>query len=223
MTGWSGELVSTLFIRCALMADRKTLFVEGSCSLLTPVRERYRIADRLLDSPTFRQWWSLVGLAGLRSPGLMLRAPSSVSERVLSALTDRRKQRRQAREIRHRTFNYGASFSIRDAASDRSYHRYFQQLDRELYAKTVEHRVLDALAEFLDDHNIDSNELVQRQSTIYNTGLYVGGNVSLRGSALGVGGSFARVFQRGSSGDAPTAPASVGPQAPPVRRTPNRR
>ncbi|MET9732026.1 zinc ribbon domain-containing protein [Streptomyces sp. NPDC006458] len=224
VTGWSGELVSTLFVRCALLSDRRMLFVEGSSALLAPVREQYRIADQLLDSPTFRQWWGLVGRAGMRSFFLLLGAPFSVVAGLFSPFFEYRKQRRQAREIRHRSFNYGASFSIRDAASDQRYYRYFQQLDGELYAKTVEHRVLDALVEFLELHDIDSSELVQRQTTIYNNGLYAGGNVTLNSSAVGTGGSIARVFQRGQSGGADargTAPAPAA--ASPARTAPRGR
>ncbi|MET9380630.1 zinc ribbon domain-containing protein [Streptomyces sp. NPDC002928] len=221
VTGWSGELAATLFLRCALLSDHKMLFIEGSSSLLAPVRERYRIADQLLGSPTFRQWWNLVGAAALRAPGLLVRSPSSVIAGLFAPLTEHRKQRRQAREIRHRTFNYGASFSIRDAASDHLYYRYFQELDRELYAKTVEHRVLDALVEFIEDHNIDSSDLVQRQTTIYNNGLYAGGNMTLNDSAVGTGGSIAGIFRRGQTAGTPVTPGRTGPPAatPPAAKT----
>ncbi|MFJ8633411.1 hypothetical protein [Streptomyces sp. NPDC093568] len=217
VTGWSGELAITFFVRCALLSDRKMLFIEGSSSLLAPVRERYRIADQLLDSPTFRQWWALVAQAGLRAPVLLVGSPFSVIAGLFSPFFQNGKQRRQAQEIRHRTFDYGASFSIRDSASDQLYYRYFQQLDRELYAKTVEHRVLDALVEFLEDHDIDTGELIQRQTTIFNTGLYAGGDVNLSGSAVGIGGSVAGVFRRGQATggagqQAPSAP-SAAPQA----------
>ncbi|WP_369168609.1 hypothetical protein AB5J49_12170 [Streptomyces sp. R28] len=220
VTGWSGELAITFFLRCALLSDRKMLFIEGSSSLLAPVREPYRIADQLLGSPTLRQWWTLVSRAGLRTPGLLIGAPFSVTAGLFSPMIQRRKERRQAQAIRHRTFDYGASFSIRDTASDQLYYRYFQQLDRELYAKTVEHRVLDALVEFLEDHNIDTNELIQRQTTINNTGLYAGGNVTLNGSAVGVGGSIAGVFRRGQAAGTPGQPAPAAPPAatPPANR-----
>ncbi|MFF4115354.1 hypothetical protein ACFY0P_18020 [Streptomyces sp. NPDC001714] len=213
VTGWSGELAATLFVRCALLTDRTMLFVEGSSSLLTPVQERYRIADRLLGAPTFRQWWALVTAAGVRAPRLLVGAPFSVVAGLFSPVIEARKQRRQAREIRHRSFNYGASFSIRDAAGDQRYHRYFQELDRELYAKTVEHRVLDALVEFMEDHNIDTGELVQRQTTINNTGLYVGGNATLNGSAVGVGGGLAALFRRGETAGSAAPPAAAAPAA----------
>lgn len=90
--------------------------------------------------------------------------------------------------IRSRSFNYGAAFSLREAASDRLYYRYFQMLDRELYAKTIEHRVLDALVEFMEDHNIDSSDLIQRQTTIYNSGMFAGRDISVSRSSIRAGG-----------------------------------
>ncbi|MEW2622847.1 hypothetical protein [Streptomyces sp. NPDC048106] len=215
VTGWSGELATTLFLRCALLSDRKMLFIEGSSSLLAPVRERYRIADRLLGSPTLGQLRDLVVTAGVRAPGLLINSPVSVLAALSGPLAEHRKQARQAREIRNRSFNYGASFSLRDAASDQLFYRYFQELDRELYSKTVEHRVLDALVEFMEDHNIDTSDLVQRQTTINNTGLYAGGNVTVSNSAVGIGRGVAAMFRRGPA--APGGPAGNGPAgAPPA-------
>lgn len=220
VTGWSGELAATLFLRCALLSDHKMLFIEGSSSLLAPVREHYRIADRLLGSPTLRQWWTLVSAAALLAPVRLLKAPFSVTAGIFGPYLQFRKQRRQAREIRHRSFNYGASFSMRDAASDRLYYRYFQQLDRELYAKTVEHRVLDALVEFMEHHNIDSSDLIQRQTTINNMGLYANGNVTFKDSAVGIGGSIAQLFRRGGQpAGAPVTPGGPPAPTPPPART----
>ncbi|WP_018545677.1 hypothetical protein [Streptomyces sp. LaPpAH-108] len=214
VTGWSGELAATLFLRCALLSDGRMLFLEASNSLLTPVRERYRAADRMLDAPTARQWWALVGTAARRTLPTLVGAPFSVLAGLTAPLSEQSKQRRQAREIRHRTFNYGASFSIRDAAGDQVYYRYFQQMDRELYAKTVEHRVLDALVAFLEDHHIDTGELVQRQTAIYNTGLYAAGNLTVKDSAVGIGGSIAAALRRGQS---PAASSPLTPLSPPAQ------
>ncbi|MEU9957081.1 hypothetical protein [Streptomyces sp. NPDC050982] len=187
VTGWSGELVNTLFLRCALLPDRKMVFIEGSNCLLAPVREQYRAVDSLLDAPTFQQWRKLVGQAGLRTPILLIRAPFSVIGDLFAPLFERREQRRQERWIRLRSFNYGAVFSLREAASDQLYYRYFQMADRELYAKTIEHRVLDALVEFMEDHNIDSSDLIQRQTTIYNSGLFAGRDISVNRSNVRAG------------------------------------
>ncbi|MDF3143383.1 MULTISPECIES: hypothetical protein [unclassified Streptomyces] len=188
VTGWSGELVITLFLRCALLSGRDIAFIEGSNCLLAPVREKYRTVDRLLDSPTFRQWCRLVGEAGARTPILLVRAPFALLRDLFAPLERHRAQRRQERSIRMRTFDYGSKFSLREQASDRFFHRYFQSLDRELYAKTIEHRVLDALVQFLEDHNIDSSDLIQRQTTIYNSGLFAGRDISIKRSSVRAGG-----------------------------------
>ncbi|MFF0001384.1 hypothetical protein [Streptomyces avermitilis] len=188
VTGWSGELVSTLFLRCALMSGRDTAFIEGSNCLLAPVREKYRTVDRLLDSPTFGQWCQLVAEAGVRTPILLVRAPFAILGDLFAPFARRREQRRQERWIRLRSFDYGAEFSLREEASDWLFYRYFQALDRELYAKTIEHRVLDALVQFLEDHNIDSSDLIQRQTSIYNSGLFAGRDISIKGSSVRAGG-----------------------------------
>ncbi|MBB5930746.1 hypothetical protein [Streptomyces echinatus] len=188
VAGWSGELVSTLFLRCALLSDGDTAFIEGSNCLLAPVRRKYQTVDRLLDSPTFRQWCRIVGEAGIRTPILLVNAPFAVLAELFAPLIRRHQQARQERWIRLRSFDYGAEFSLREEASDWLYYRYFQSLDRELYAKTIEHRVLDALVQFLEDHDIDSSDLIQRQTTIYNSGLFAGRNISIKGSSVRAGG-----------------------------------
>ncbi|MGW1953293.1 hypothetical protein ACWCPI_11050 [Streptomyces sp. NPDC001920] len=188
VTGWSGEVVSTLFLRCALLSGGDTAFIEGTSCLLAPVREKYRAVDRLLDAPTFRQWCRLAADAGVRTPFLLVRAPFVIVKDLFEPLAGHRDQRRQEREIRLRTFDYGARFSLREEASDWLFYRYFQELDKELYSKTIEHRVLDALVQFLEDHDIDSSDLIQRQTTIYNSGLMAGRDISIKGSSVRAGG-----------------------------------
>ncbi len=187
VTGWGGELVSTLFLRCALQPHNEIAFIEGNSCLLTPVNEKYRAVDLRLNSPTLRQWFSLMGLAALRAPLQLLIAPLSLLGDFAAQFSQQSEQRRQARRIRLNSFNYGAEFSVREAASSQLYYRYFQMLDREAYAKTVEHRVLDALVQFLEGHNIDSSELIQRQTTIYNSGLFAGRDISVTRSSVKVG------------------------------------
>ncbi|MGN5391990.1 hypothetical protein [Streptomyces sp. JL7001] len=187
VTGWGGELVSTLFLRCALLPHNEIAFIEGNSCLLPPVSEKYRAVDLRLNSPTLRQWFSLLGMAALHTPIRLVLAPLSLLGDLFAPLSEWSEQRRQARRIRLRSFNYGAEFSLREAASGQLYYRYFQTLDRELYAKTVEHRVLDALVQFLEDHNIDSSELIQRQTTIYNSGLFAGRDITVTRSSVQTG------------------------------------
>jgi hypothetical protein len=188
VTGWAGELVMTMFLRFTLLPRRDLLFIEASYSLLAPVRERYRAVDRLLSEPTGGQ---VVDLA-LVSAGRTLSAWLGSVPRMLSlAMAPMNRAGRERRDDRaalnDRTFNYGAGISVREAASDHLYYRYFQQLDNEMYAKLVERRVMDALVEFLESHNIDASDLLQRQTTILNHGVYVTGHGSLKADSVAAG------------------------------------
>jgi hypothetical protein len=204
--GWSGELVVTTFLRFALLPQQDLLFVEANHSLLPPVRQRYQAMDRLLGKPTARQVFRLAG----ESLGRVVPAAFGALSRVITApqaaLRRSAKLRRQAREIsQDRTFNYGATTSLREEAADRRYHRYFQQLDKEMYTKLVERRVMDALTEFMKAHNIDTSDLAQQQTVIMNHGIYVTGQGRVDANSLAAGpNAIARTFNRAAQGMAPT-------------------
>lgn len=157
VSGWEGELVATQFLRFYLSPHRDMLFVENSVSVLAGVHASYRSVDTLLDHPTFLQSAEII-LSAL--PRTILMLPGSykaVSGAIMHAFAF--KTWRQLWAIRVQTFNYGASMSLRQAASDRRYHRYFQKVDVEMYNKMVASRVLNSLIEFLDQHNIDTSKL----------------------------------------------------------------
>jgi len=205
--GWSGELVVTMFLRFALLPQKDLLFVEANYSLLPPVRQRYKAVDRLLGRPTA---WQLSRFAGESLAGLVPAVLGGVGRIVagpLSALARSAKLRHEVREIKEdRTFNYGAAMSLREEASDTRYHRYFQQLDREMYAKLAERRVMDALAEFMAEHNIDTGELSERQTVIMNHGVYVTGQGRLDAQSVAAGpNAIARTFTRAAQGMTPTS------------------
>jgi hypothetical protein len=68
---------------------------------------------------------------------------------------------------------------------------------------------MDALVEFLQDHHVDVSELVERQTTILNSGIYISGQaqVSTESMAAGrgaraVAGQAASRLGRGGSGGA---------------------
>jgi hypothetical protein len=95
-----------------------------------------------------------------------------------------RARRRAVR--RNPGFNYGAERSLREHASDWRYRVYFQRLDEEMHLKTVEQRLLDTLIDFLDEHQIDTSALKERETTILNNGVMVSGG-TLRADTLAVG------------------------------------
>ena len=93
------------------------------------------------------------------------------------------------REIKHNPlYDYGIAQSIRQMVSSPRFAHYFQRLDQEMYVKIIEREMLDTIIEFLDDHNIDTSDIKERQTTILNQGVIVqGGDVQAESLAVGAG------------------------------------
>jgi hypothetical protein len=161
VSGWEGELVATSFLRFYLSGQRDMLFVENRLSLLAGVRPAYHSVDTLLDHPTLRQIFQILASSLLATPFLLIRSVLAISGAVRSAL--RRgfgtEERKQLRAIREQAFNYGAPVSLREAASDNQYYRYFQKIDVSMYNQMISRRITDSLIEFLDDHDVDTKLL----------------------------------------------------------------
>jgi hypothetical protein len=186
LSGWRGQLVLSTFLR--FVVTPQELFVEVSHSLLTPVRDEFQEVDRLLPQPTLRQAARIGGRSLLRLPGRLLRAPGAVGSLLLGPISTARRTARQRREILGALrFDYGAPMSPRETASDPQYQRYFQALDKDLYLKVLEKRLLQTLVAFYDLKGIDTAELIERQSTIQNHGVYVAGGGSLIAGSVAAG------------------------------------
>ncbi|MEV4062428.1 hypothetical protein [Nonomuraea dietziae] len=192
LLGWDGELALTIFLRFVIV--KRNLFIEASHSILTPLRDSFRKHDQI---KRVEGLWGYVGLA-IRSIRLVSRPLSGFAH-----LGERRGDRRALTESTGRftgsDFDYGVFFSAREWASDERYQRYFQKLDSEMYTKVVEQRIFDALVQFLDKHDIDTGELVQRQTTILNNGVMVTGNGSINAENV-AGGAGAQAGHGGQKG-----------------------
>ncbi|MEU8321173.1 hypothetical protein AB0C33_22715 [Nonomuraea sp. NPDC048881] len=192
LLGWDGELALTIFLRFVIV--KRNLFIEASHSILTPLRDSFRRHDQV---KRVEGWQGYLSLA-LRSIRLFSRPLSGFSH-----LGERRDDRRALVGVADRftgsDFDYGASFSAREWASDERYQRYFQKLDSEMYTKVVEQRIFDALVQFLDERHIDTGELVQRQTTILNNGVMVTGNGSINAENV-AGGAGAHAGHGGQKG-----------------------
>jgi hypothetical protein len=202
VSGWDGEVVLTTTLRLAFSPARDLLFVEGGTSLLPPVHHAYHRVDYLLDQPTARQLFSLIGTSLTHTPGALVGAVSAVVSGLVALLTGDRKDRAQRREIAQHSFNYGAVLSLRESAGDPKFHRYFQNMDTQMFSKTVQRRIMDRLADFLEAHQVDVSDLRESQNVIYNGGIFTSGNakVSFTDSAVsaGAGGRLRAAFGGGS-------------------------
>lgn len=188
LVGWDGELALTIFLRFVMV--KHNLFIEASHSILTPLKDHFRGHDQHRRIAA----WGYVGLA-LRSIRLFCR-PMSAFPHLAERLSDRRVLSGETGAFTDSYFDHGAFFSVRDWASDERYQRYFQKLDSEMYTKVVEQRIFDALVQFLDDRQIDTGELIQRQTTILNNGVMVTGNGSVSAENIATG-SGAHAGQKG--------------------------
>ena len=185
-SGWRGQLVVSTFLRFVVTGNE--LFMEVSHSLLTPVRDEFQEVDRLLPQPTLRQAARIGWRSLFRLPMLVLRAPFAVTKFLISPMSTARRIARQRREIMSGLrFDYGAPVSPRETASDPRYQRYFQKLDQELYTKVLVKRLLHTLVEFFEAKGLDTSELVDRQTTIENHGVYVAGSGTLVADSVAAG------------------------------------
>ncbi|MGC5011989.1 hypothetical protein ACLQ2R_14600 [Streptosporangium sp. DT93] len=193
LLGWDGELALTIFLRFVMV--KQNLFIEASHSILTPLRTPFHKYDTTSQVSTFREYAWLV----LRSIRIVTGLLSGFTH-VAEFRDDRRALAKLNGNISDRNFDHGAFYSIREWASDSRYQRYFQKLDSEMYTKVVEQRIFDSLVKFLDDHGIDTGELIQRQTTILNNGVLVTGNSSITAESIAAGnGAQATTYTQGQS------------------------
>jgi hypothetical protein len=191
---WQGELVLSIFLRFTRVGGN--LFTEASYFLLPPLREKYRKIDNLRPAPDMGAATRLLLQAAVSAPFLLVLSPFLVGGRLLSGPLRWYRRRSIRRRIKTRPlFDYGAETSIRQQGMSPDYRRYFQKLDREMYSKIVEKRILDSIIEFLDEHNIDTSDLKDRQTSILNYGVILSGG-SIKAESLAVGtGARARAGQ----------------------------
>jgi hypothetical protein len=184
--GWGGQLVSSTYLR--FVVTRRHLFVEATSCLLPPIKEKYQKIDRATSRPRFSETVQIGAAEILLTPFRLLLAPWLLlffMARPLNQFWHTWKQRREI--TRERAFNYGTVFSPREVLADRKFQRYFQQLDSDQYTKIVEKNIFQSLVDFLDDHGIDTGELVERQTTILNNGVYVTEGATVNATNLAAG------------------------------------
>lgn len=185
--GWSGELVLSIFIRFENIEN--SLYAEVIDFLLPPVQEKYHRVDNINPTLSLRRLSGILAKAIMQTPVVMILAPVRTLGYVLRPYRLWQRERRIRRLIdMNLAYDYGAKTSIRESAASSDYRRYFQRLDQEMNRKVLERRILDAVIEFLDEKNIDTSDLKDRQQTILNEGVIVsGGSVQAESIAVGKG------------------------------------
>jgi hypothetical protein len=205
VTGWQGDLVVTTFIRFLL--SRSDLFVESAHTVVPPLRHAFRAIDERDPAPTVREFFALVtGSALATVPRLFGSVPGVWHG--LSAESRRERKRRSAAGAG----DYGPRFSLREAAADTRWHRYFQKFDDARYVKVVEQRIFRSLLEFLEKHDIDTSALVSRTETVINNGVMVSDRATFNAEqvAAGAGAHASGLISRMRGQEAAPASAEGG-------------
>lgn len=185
---WGSDLAVSNYIRCALRGP--TLFVELKRFLLPPLAENYRTIDSEPHA-SFRRLCSIVVGAPFVGPLMLCAAPFRVYDRlatVVKELLNSDSRRRRSEIDEQPLYDYGASTSLRELYSSKTFGHYFQKTDADFYKKVLERQLLDAICTFLDEHHVDTRDLRDRQSTIMNSGIIVqGGDVLAETLSVGTG------------------------------------
>jgi hypothetical protein len=164
----------------------KGLFVEARFFLLPPLRPEFREVDNLTKRITLRQFMGVVTAAVFRAPFTWIGAGLAGVAAVNRFFEEVRggEQRKLAKE--NERFNYGWSASLREQWSGSSYERYFQMLDKDMYSKILQSRILDAIVSALETRGISTEAIKESGTTILNQGLIVsGGKVQAQSLAIG--------------------------------------
>lgn len=186
VAGWDASLVYTLYLRFVLRP--RSLFIEASGTVLTPVRDSVDLPERYAALTDGERFWRCVRVANQRTLPLLFASGLGLFRLWRApAVAERRAQRDRRLITRGLPFDYGAGRTVREQFADPNYPRYFQQLDKEMYSKVVQARVLDLIVDFLDEKGVDTESLVSRQTTILNSGVMVTGGGSLSSDNIAVG------------------------------------
>jgi hypothetical protein len=152
------------------------------------VEHRWHEIDRLRPAPTVGQALKLAGRAVLDLPrALALAVPVLLREAYCVWVKDPLEQSATKAAIRDgAVVDRGTRLTVRSRGASREYWRHFQRLDREMYAKLVEPAILDTVVTVLDESDVDTSDLVERQDMILNQGVLMTGG-ALRAESLAVG------------------------------------
>ena len=180
MTSWQGDLVVTMFIRFLL--SRSDLFVEAAHTVVPPLRAEFKAIDEQDPDMPPGEFFRLVG-GGLIST--IPRLFGSVTGIAHELGSDGRRERKRRRV--DEAGDYGALLSLREEAADTKWQRYFQVLDDARYVKVIQQRIFRSLVEFLEEHDIDTADLVARSETLVNNGVMVTGGGTINAQAVAAG------------------------------------
>ncbi len=182
---WGGNIVASTFLRFS--TNGHMLYAECERSATRPIGTNLRVDERGTFEPSFSDIADAFGKAVRGVIGRLVAAPFI----LVSYLRYGHRMTRFADEetedaLDDLGFDFGTGYSVRDTAAAGGWHSQFQLRDAGKHLKLVERHILEAVIDFLESHNVDTDELRRRSTTILNEGLIQTGGTNTVG-ALAVG------------------------------------
>jgi hypothetical protein len=167
---FGGQLAVSMFVHAVL--DQNLLTVMADSFFLPPLHRRFWAVLWLPRRRSLIFAKTLANAAGA-VPHDFFAAPGALIRHWLRKVKRRYRLARDTYRVRHRReFDYGAASSIREDAADLDEARHVHIANEERYFRVLQHQVIDAVLEFLDNHNVDIAELRKQQSDILNATFY---------------------------------------------------
>ncbi|MGF6264379.1 hypothetical protein OKW49_005307 [Paraburkholderia youngii] len=188
-----GELLLSFFIRSTMLGSN--LFIESRSFLLLPVKQEFTPLDDLQTWRGARYKMNLLIKKFIISPiswfagiisivGIILKTFEKIKYDLVGHPEDKLK-------IRNAAYNYGNVMSLREAWAAGNVNNYFQMLDKDMAAKTCQYIVINSIVDFLDQKGIATDDIKERRTQIFNSGVIVsGGTVNTQQLAVGSGSAI---------------------------------
>lgn len=145
------EAVTSAFIYLAV--EGRMLYTQFVVTALPPAKEAYHVVDRLPDMPGWRIAWESVRALKLLLLRDVLAAPVRLTRTAVRAV---RQQFVTLDPSRHVVYPYGARLSVRELGASHGMQTYLQLLDTAKYVKLIEHRLTEAVLDYLEDKEIET-------------------------------------------------------------------
>jgi hypothetical protein len=185
---WQGQLVVTMFARAVHTGG--WLYIEYSFYLLPPIDVAYTRIDSLYNESLASRLRKTSAWSIVRTVPYLLASPYSLAKQSIEVFSWNARESAQGYLIRRgQSFDYGARRSIREQACWRRNRHYFIKRDITMYVLLLQKSLLREIEEFLNDHNIATDEFKEQAKIIIdasnnNYSLHIG-NVSNSTFAVG--------------------------------------
>ncbi|SCF49515.1 hypothetical protein GA0070216_13520 [Micromonospora matsumotoense] len=175
VVSWGGDVVTTVYVHIAVQG--RSLYLEVTSTTLAPCNERYRLVDS--DGGTGARAWLRAAVDGARhTPRTIVHAPGNLI-RAMIDMSGYGSRTRRGTSRRRR--DYGALVSVREMGTRDKLRNFTQRQDILKFRRLIESRVFSHVLDFLDERDVDTSEVrAQRATILYNSGILVGGDMSVR-------------------------------------------